>query len=129
MRRSDVRGWGVGAVAVLIGALASGQRQQVTIQVDDNGVVIPAHQQRHVKNGQVLGWARQRGAGSWHVVFRDSPCANGVKEFGTVGGRPQTCAISVQCGKEGDPGCKSYHYSSALAPNATPHDPEVIVDN
>jgi hypothetical protein len=129
MRRSYLRGLGVGAVAVLMGALASSQGQQVPIQIDDNGVVIPAHQQRHAKNGQTLRWARQTGAGSWHVVFRESPCANGTKEFGTVGGRRQTCTISVQCAKAGDPGCKTYHYTSALSPNATPHDPDVIVDN
>lgn len=129
MRRSYLRGLGVGAVAVLMGALASSQGQQVAIQIDDNGVVIPAHQQRHAKNGQTLRWGRQTGGGSWHVVFRESPCANGIKEFGTVGGRRQTCVISVQCAKAGDAGCKTYHYTSALSPNATPHDPDVIVDN
>jgi hypothetical protein len=129
MRRTYVRGLGLGTVAVLMGALASSQGQQVLIQIDDNGVVIPVHQQRHAKNGQALRWTRQTGAGSWHVAFRESPCANGVKEFGTVGGRRQTCTISVQCAKAADPGCKSYHYASALSPNATPHDPDVIVDN
>ena len=54
MLRSYVRGLGLGAVAVLLGTLASSQGQQVMIQVDDSGVVIPAHQQRHVKNGQTL---------------------------------------------------------------------------
>jgi len=68
MRRSYVRGLGVGAAAVLMGVLASSQGQQVPVQIDDNGVVIPAHQQRHVKNGQTLRWARR--TGMWYSASR-----------------------------------------------------------
>jgi hypothetical protein len=111
-----------------LGALATSQPAAVDVQIDDTGTVIAAHQQRHVKNGQILRW-RRTNTGSWYVVFRDSPCQNGTKEFGTVGGRPTICTITVECSKAGDPGCKSYHYSSATNPRATMHDPEIIVDN
>jgi len=98
------------------------------LQVDDMGAVIRQHQSVRVKKGQVVRW-RRTNTGSWHVVFRtDSPCQNGILQFGTTGGRPQTCTISV-CTRPNDPSCKSYKYSSATAPNATLHDPEIIVDN
>ena len=115
--------------ALLLGGLASSQNTQVPVQVDDNGVVIPAHQQRHAKNGQTVAWSRTTAGGSWFVRFVESPCANGVKEFGSAAGQPRTCVISVQCAEPGDRGCKSYHYASALGPDQPPHDPDVIVDN
>ncbi|MBV8841417.1 MAG: hypothetical protein JO307_01280 [Bryobacterales bacterium] len=117
---------GVPVIAALLGGLASSQAP-VDVQIDDTGTVIAAHQQRHVTNGQAVRWRRVT-TGSWHVVFRQSPCQNGLKEFGTVGGRPQTCTISVHCAKPGDASCH-YKYSSATAPGATLHDPEIIVDN
>ena len=120
----------IGAAALLLGGLASSQNnQQVPVQIDDTGVVVPAHQQRHVKNGQVLRWSRATGGGAWFVRFVDSPCANGVKEFGSVAGQPRTCVIAVQCAKPGDVGCKTYHYASSLGRNQPTHDPDVIVDN
>jgi hypothetical protein len=123
-----IRGGLVAVIAVLLGGLAASQPARVDVQIDDTGTVITAHQQRRVKNGQVVAWRRTT-TGSWHVLFRDSPCQSGVKEFGTTGGLAQTCTVTVQCARPGDPGCKPYHYSSATAANATQHDPEIIVDN
>jgi hypothetical protein len=123
-----LRVFGAAAVAVFLGALATSQPAPRDLQIDDMGAVIPQHQSVHVKNKQVLRWRRSN-TGSWHVVFRtESPCQNGILQFGSAGGRPQTCTISV-CTRPNDPSCKSYKYSSATAPNATLHDPEIIVDN
>jgi hypothetical protein len=116
------------APVLLLGALASSQATQVSVQIDDTGVVIPAHQQRHVKNGHVLRWARVTNGGAWFVRFVNSPCANGVKEFGSDAGQPRTCVIAVRCATAGDASC-TYHYTSALGPDQPPHDPDVIVDN
>src|SRR6516164_4447157 len=121
-----LRVWGTVVVAVLLGGLGSSQPPPGGVQIDNTGAVIPQHRQIHAKNGQTVRWSRTTAGASWHVVFRESPCQNGVTEFGTVGGRPQACTISVQCSRPGDPGCKSYHYTSATAPNAPPNDPEVI---
>jgi hypothetical protein len=123
-----LRASGVAAAALLLAGLASSQPARVDIQIDDTGAVIPQHQERHVKNGQVVRW-RRTSTGSWFVIFRDSPCENGEERFGTADGRPQTCTISVECSRPGDPGCKSYRYSSATSANATMHDPEIVVDN
>ena len=123
-----LRALSVVAVTLLLGALATSQPPAVDVLIDDAGAVIPQHQERHIKNRQVLRWRRTT-TGSWYVNFRDSPCQDGLREFGTAGGRYQTCTITVECEKAGDPGCKSYHYSSATSPNATMRDPEIIVDN
>jgi hypothetical protein len=122
--RVDIR-LRIGASALLLAGLASSQNARVPVQIDDTGTVIPAHQQRHVKNGQSVVFARTNASGSWFVRFVDSPCANGLKEFGSAKGN--TCVITVCASK--DSSCKSYHYSSALGPNQPPHDPDVIVDN
>lgn len=116
------------AAALLLGGLASSQNQQVAVQIDDTGVVIQAHQKRHVRNGQEVRWGRAAAGGAWFVRFVDSPCANGVKEFGSGPGDPKSCVIAVQCAKAGDAGCKTYHYASALGRNQPTHDPDVIVD-
>ena len=117
------------AVAVLLlGSLASSQAPNVQVQIDNNGAVIAAQQQIHVKNGQVVQWSRQTAGGTWFVRFARSPCANGVTEFGSAAPRPQTCRIAVTCIKNGDASC-SYHYASSLTPTGTMHDPDVIVDN
>ena len=122
------RVWNTAAVGVLLGGLATSQSAPVDVLIDDTGAVIAQHQERHVKNGQVLRW-RRTSAGSWYVNFRDSPCQDGIREFGSTGGRQQTCTITVECSNAGDPGCRSYHYASATSGNATMHDPEIVVDN
>ena len=118
----------VAAIAVVVGGLATSQPAPLDVLIDDTGAVIAQHQERHVKNGQVLRW-RRTSTGSWYVNFRDSPCQDGIKELGSAGGRQQTCTVTVECDKAGDPGCKIYHYSSATSPNATMHDPDIVVDN
>ncbi len=93
----------------------------------DDGSIIAAQRTIHRKNGQTVRWARQRsGQTSWYVKFTESPCAEGA-EFGSENGRA-ACTIKVNCNKAGDPGCKSYKYSSALSSGSTMHDPDVIVD-
>jgi hypothetical protein len=125
--------WGILAAALLLGGLASSQTNQqvavqIAVQIDDTGVVIQAHQKRHVRNGQELRWGRAATGAAWFVRFAESPCANGVKEFGSGAGDPKTCVIAVQCAKAGDAGCKTYHYVSSIGRNQQSHDPDVLVD-
>ena len=109
----------------MLAGLASSQNPPVAVQMDDNGVVIPAHQQRHVRNGQVIRWARNTQGAAWYVKFARTPCSNGA-EFGSD--RTQTCTVSARCARPNDASC-TYHYQSSLGPNQPPHDPDIIVDN
>jgi hypothetical protein len=117
----------IAAAALLLASLASSQNAPVPVQIDDNGVVIPAHQQRHVKNGQVIAWSRTTAGGPWLVRFTRSPCANGVTVFGSGAGQPRTCTVTARCTAAGNANCV-YHYSSATGANQPAHDPDVIVD-
>ena len=119
---------GVMAAVLLLGGLASSQNPSVPVQIDDNGAVIPAHQHRHVLNGQSVSWGRTSAGTSWSVQFAASPCANGVKAFGSAAGKPRTCVIVVHCAKPGDAAC-IYSYTSSTGPNQPQYDPDVIVDN
>jgi hypothetical protein len=119
--------WRIVAAALLLAGLASSQGVRVPVQIDDNGAVIAAHQHRHVRNGNAVAWGRANAGASWFVRFVQSPCAGGVKEFGSAAGQPRTCVIAV-C-MSNDASCKSYPYNSALGPDQGQHDPDVIVDN
>jgi hypothetical protein len=116
------------AAVLLLGGLASSQSNLGPVQIDDNGAVITAHQHRHVTNGEALRWGRKTAGAAWSVQFAVSPCANGVKMFGSAAGYPKTCVIAVHCAKPGDAACV-YQYTSATGPNQPQHDPDVIVDN
>jgi hypothetical protein len=106
--------------ALLLGGSVYSQTADVLIQ--RSGVVHVGHEAIHKRNGQMVRWDLDRGATSWYVIFNGAtPCAGGVKEFGTEAGLPRTC--SVQNAKSG-----SYKYSSSDRKAGTPHDPSVIVD-
>jgi hypothetical protein len=115
-----------GSLAALTAALLFAQSQGGLAQLDDNGAVIAAHQNLHRKNGQTVTWGRRTaGQSTWFVKFAQSPC----KEGDTFGhDRAKSCTIAVACAKAGDPGCKSYQYSSALTAGGPQHDPVIIVD-
>jgi hypothetical protein len=117
----------VAAAVLLMAGLASSQNARVAVQIDDTGVVIPAHQQRHAKRGQVVAWNRTTAGRAWLVRFTKSPCTNGVTVFGSAQGQPRTCTVTVTCAKAGDPSCV-YHYKSSTGANQPEHDPDVIVD-
>jgi hypothetical protein len=96
------------------------------LHIDDTGKVLKQHQEHHVKAGHKVTWLRHTGgAKPWYVKFDESPCAEG-KEFGSDRGK--TCTINVACQAQGDPGCKSYSYSSATGATAAMQDPHVVVD-
>jgi hypothetical protein len=96
------------------------------LHIDDTGKVLKQHQEHHVKAGHKVTWLRHTGgAKPWYVKFDESPCAEG-KEFGSDRGK--TCTINVACQAKGDPGCKSYSYSSATGATAAMQDPHVVVD-
>ena len=117
----------IAAGVLLLATLASSQNPPVQVQIDDNGVVIPAHQQRHVKNGQVVAWSRMTAGGTWFVRFAQSPCANGVTVFGSAAGQPRTCTVTARCAVAGKAACV-FHYASATAANQPAHDPDIIID-
>jgi hypothetical protein len=96
------------------------------LQIDDNGRVLPEHQQHHAKKGNKISWVRQTGAAkSWYVKFTgESPCMEGK----TIAGVRGACTVKAICNKSGDPGCKSYHYQSAIARKSPMNDPEIIID-
>jgi hypothetical protein len=116
------------AVAILLGGLASSQTNAGPVGIDDSGAVIPSHQHRHVKNGEALSWSRTAAGRPWQVQFGVSPCANGVKLFGSAAGQPKTCVVTVHCATPGHSSCV-YQYSSSAGANEPLHDPDVIVDN
>jgi hypothetical protein len=115
------------AGGVLLAGLASSQTSG-SVQIDDNGAVISAHQHRHAKNGETLVWSRTSAGKSWQVQFLTSPCANGVKTFGSANGLPKRCVIVVHCASPGSSACV-YAYNSSTGPGQPQQDPDVIVDN
>ena len=118
---------GLGLVALMLLGSSLGYSQQTNLHVDDEGKMIPGHEQHHTKAGRKVSWVRHSGSSKpWHVKFTaDSPCKEG-QEFGSD--RAKTCTINVACKAAGDPGCKSYQYESSTGPGSAPHDPEIIVD-
>jgi hypothetical protein len=123
-RKSYFSAFTLGAWFIAVSTPALAQNR---LLIDDTGKVVPEHQQHHAKKGDKISWARQSGAKkSWYIKFPgDSPCAEG-KEFRSA--RHATCTVSAACGKPGDPACKSYHYQSATARQATLNDPEIVLD-
>ncbi len=115
---------GLCLVAVSTPAQAQDPHQ---LAIDDNGKVLPEHQQHHAKKGDKVSWVRRSDrTKGWYVKFTgDSPCAEG-KELGT--GRRATCTVNVSCTNAGDRGCKSYHYQSATARGGQMYDPELVID-
>jgi hypothetical protein len=106
--------------ALLLGGLAYSQTADVLIQ--RNGVVHRGHEAIHKKKGDMLRWDVDQGATTWYVIFTGkTPCAGGVKEFGTEGNLPRTCSL-----QNAAPG--TYKYSSSDRRAGTKHDPTVIVD-
>jgi len=118
---------GMIAGGILLAGLALSQTSG-PVQIDDNGAVIPAHQHRHARKGDKVTWSRTSAGMSWQVQFTDSPCANGVKTFGSAKGLPKKCAIVVHCQSPGSPACV-YQYTSSTGPGQPQQDPDVIVDN
>jgi len=110
----------VWTAALLLGGLAYSQTADVLVQ--RSGVVHVGHEAIHKRNGQMVRWDVDQGATSWYVIFTGAtPCAGGVKEFGTEAGLPRTCSL-----QNAPPG--TYKYSTSDRRAGTKHDPVVIVD-
>jgi hypothetical protein len=107
------------AAALLLRGLAYSQNQ-VQVQIDANGVVIPAHQVIHIRNAQVVAWGPVTQGGTWFVRFVGrAPCAEGA-----AFGHDQRLRI---CTINGSPG--TYRYGSGRNANQRQlADPVIIVD-
>jgi hypothetical protein len=106
--------------ALLLGGSVYSQTADVLIQ--SSGVVHVGHEVIHKKSGQMVRWGLDTGAKSWYVIFTGpTPCARGVKEFGTEAGLPRTCSL-----RNAKPG--TYKYSTSDRKAGQQHDPNVIVD-
>jgi hypothetical protein len=112
---------GVAVAALVPGDLAHGQTANPVL-IQSSGAVHVGHEVVHANNGQTVRWDLDRGATSWYVIFTGpSPCAGGVKEFGTEAGMARSCSL-----RNAKPG--AYKYSTSDRRAGTKHDPTVIVD-
>jgi hypothetical protein len=110
------------AAALLVGGMAYSQTPN-TVLIESTGIVRAGHEEAHARNGQTVRWAPAQGATSWYVLFTgaSSPCAGGMKEFGSAAGLPRTCAVrNAPVG--------TYKYSTSDRRGGMMHDPVIIVD-
>ena len=109
------------SATLLLGGLAYSQSIN-PVRIQRTGIVRQGHEHVHARNGQTVNWDVDTGATSWYVIFTGpTPCAGGVREFGTERGLPRSCRV-----QNATPG--TYKYSSSDTRAGQKHDPDVIID-